>query len=235
MKRFFLSTLLIFCALLAFGQSKQDATTVKFMGVPVDGTEEQMIRQLKKKGFEYNAQQEKLSGEFNGYQVDILIHTTKKKVDRILVVYPLTNAEIVSTMYDNLVDQFEKNEKYYPVHLEDAVEYIPETEDIAYEMAYNKKTYRMLYLQMYDWDTLNKETMNSIHAIAAKLLADDGCSQDDIMKMSNKEMAGYLVKAYSIWLGNNNYVWFKINEDNGLYQIVIYYDNLKNQAHGEDL
>lgn len=59
--------------------------TIKFLGIPIDGSKEQMIKELKNKGFKYNPQFENLSGRFNGKDSNIYISTNNGKVDRVYV------------------------------------------------------------------------------------------------------------------------------------------------------
>ena len=64
---------LLFCSILVSSQNK-DVT--KFLGIPVDGTKLEMINKLKAKGFKispYN--KDVLTGEFNGYDVNVHIVT----------------------------------------------------------------------------------------------------------------------------------------------------------------
>ncbi|MBQ2189824.1 MAG: hypothetical protein II452_03035, partial [Paludibacteraceae bacterium] len=56
----------------------------KFLGIPIDGTKQEMIQKLKDKGFTYHYErgEEFLSGEFNGSDVHIFIATNNNKVYR---------------------------------------------------------------------------------------------------------------------------------------------------------
>ena len=62
-------------------QAQEDVT--KFLGIPVDGTEEEMIQKLKAKGFWMDEDVGMLRGEFNGVDVYVTIATNKGKVRRV--------------------------------------------------------------------------------------------------------------------------------------------------------
>ena len=70
-------------ACIAVKMFSQDA--IRFLGIPVDGTEKDMITALESKGFKYNITEECLYGEFNGEDVEIHIVTNKNRVWRIYV------------------------------------------------------------------------------------------------------------------------------------------------------
>lgn len=57
----------------------------KFLGIPVDGSESEMVRKLKEKGFRNSSTDGMLEGEFNGSDVYIAILTNNRKVWRIAV------------------------------------------------------------------------------------------------------------------------------------------------------
>lgn len=89
LQTFFMKRLItILCSLLAclslVAQTNSD-NTIKFLGIPIDGSKEQMIKELKNKGFKYNPQFENLSGRFNGKDSNIYISTNNGKVDRVYV------------------------------------------------------------------------------------------------------------------------------------------------------
>ena len=102
---------LLFCSILVSSQNK-DVT--KFLGIPVDGTKLEMINKLKAKGFKispYN--KDVLTGEFNGYDVNVHLVTRNRKVWRILVSDANTvNEADIRIRFNNLCYQFDKNEKY---------------------------------------------------------------------------------------------------------------------------
>ena len=82
MRKLFFTALLLVMILNAYAQ--QDIT--KFMGIPVDGSKSEMIKKLEKKGFKYDYRNDYLTGEFNGYNVEVHIFTNNNKVYRICLV-----------------------------------------------------------------------------------------------------------------------------------------------------
>ncbi|MCQ2296101.1 MAG: hypothetical protein MJZ45_01710 [Bacteroidales bacterium] len=141
---------LVLTMMIAFTVSAQKEVT-KFLGIPVDGTKNEMIQKLKAKGFTYNAKDDYLAGEFNGRDVYILIGTNNNKVWRIMVHDPRgTNSETeIKLRFNTLCRQFSKNGKYRPKDLVGDYE-ISEDEDISYEMTAHDKRYQASYLQLSD-------------------------------------------------------------------------------------
>ena len=103
-----------FAAVLLFSAvlyAQKDVT--EFLGIPVDGTKQQMIEQLKAKGFVYDSQEDVLSGEFNGEEVFIQVQTQGNKVWRLAVIDKIPRDEIqIKIRFNKLVSQFENNESY---------------------------------------------------------------------------------------------------------------------------
>lgn len=167
--------------------AQKDVT--KFLGIPVDGTKSEMIRQLKAKGYtSSDFDSEVLKGEFNGRNVYIFVETNNNKVYRVMVANADTVDETnIRINFNNLCGQFKNNEKY--LSIEDYT--IPDSEDISYEMTVHKKRYQAAFYQ--------RSTNNSPEELV------------------------------------NRSVWFMISQSYGKYYIVMYYDNVYNQANGEDL
>lgn len=91
--------------------AQKDVT--EFLGIPVDGTKQQMIENLKAKGFVYDSQKDVLSGEFNGEEVSISIQTQGNKVWRVTVVDENYRDETqIKIRFNKLVRQFENKESY---------------------------------------------------------------------------------------------------------------------------
>lgn len=103
-----------FAAVLLFSAvlyAQKDVT--EFLGIPVDGTKQQMIENLKAKGFVYDSQADVLSGEFNGEDVSISIQTQGNKVWRVVVIDKIPRDETqIKIRFNELVSQFENNESY---------------------------------------------------------------------------------------------------------------------------
>lgn len=109
MKKFIgFAVVLLFSAVL---YAQKDVT--EFLGIPVDGTKQQMIENLKAKGFVYDSQKDVLSGEFNGEEVSISIQTQGNKVWRVTVVDENYRDETqIKIRFNKLVRQFENKESY---------------------------------------------------------------------------------------------------------------------------
>lgn len=109
MKKFIgFAAVLLFSAVL---YAQKDVT--EFLGIPVDGTKQQMIENLKAKGFVYDSQADVLSGEFNGEDVSISIQTQGNKVWRVVVIDKIPRDETqIKIRFNELVSQFENNESY---------------------------------------------------------------------------------------------------------------------------
>lgn len=143
MKKFYALTLLLLCT---FAVSAQNDVT-KFLGIPVDGTKEEMIQKLKAKGFRSStADREMLEGEFNGTNVYIGVYTNNNKVYRIAVLEATILDETeIRIRFNTLCRQFENNDKY--VNARNQSQMIPENEKIGYEMRIHNKRYEADYFQ----------------------------------------------------------------------------------------
>lgn len=197
----------------------------QFLGIPVDRSKSEMLQKLKGKGFTINPNaKDVLDGEFNGVDVHIIIGTNNNKVRRVAVVDANpTSEENIKIRFNNLLRQFQKNEKYIPTTDSTLLKYIiPDDEDISYELLVNKKAYQMVFYQktaVYDSltteqnaqkDQLDKKQISDILALGEKLI-------DELDKCFNKK------------------VWVNISQRSGGYAITIFYDNVYNEANGESL
>lgn len=122
-----------FSTLSVFGQN-----TIKFLGIPIDGSKKEMIAKLENKGYEYDSTNDCLLGEFNGQNVFIRVQTVNSKVWR-LSVFEAThrNEADVRIRFNNLFRQFSNNGKYVIRYGEE----IDEGTDISYEMIVHNKRY----------------------------------------------------------------------------------------------
>ena len=133
MKKILFILIMCFVTMTTFAQN-----TIKFLGIPVDGSKNEMIMKLEAKGYEYNSSFDCLVGEFNGEQSVIVIQTVNNKVWRIAIINGSpcneTNAKI---KFNNLFNQFSNNEKYVLLSGKE----ISDSDDISYEMIANDKRY----------------------------------------------------------------------------------------------
>lgn len=136
MKRFLITFLFVLMTITVIAQ---DSNTIKFLGIPVDGTKKEMISKLQAKGYEYDASLDVLFGEFNGTDVFIVVQTVNNKVWRINIVDAnITDNEAnIKIRYNELFKQLSNNGKY---EVYDGST-LGEKEDIFYEMTVNKKRY----------------------------------------------------------------------------------------------
>ena len=143
MRKILLFIIMLFCVCTTQAQqSQKDVTT--FLGIPVDGFKSQMREKLIAKGFTPVKGQEYLKGEFNGTNVIVRIVTNNNKVYRIYLADENSLDEAnIKIRYNNLVRQFEKNQRY--ISTSDFS--ISDSENISYEMICNKKTYDAIYYQ----------------------------------------------------------------------------------------
>lgn len=204
--------LMCICGISSFAQTNSDKI-LKFLGIPVDGTEQNMIAKLKQKGFTYDVSKKCLKGKFNGIESYVVITTNNGKVDRIMVAdVNLLSETDIRIRYNNLISQMDNNEKYISVGNDE----IPESEDISYEMSIHNKRYDAAY----DYYPPLPET--------------DKKELDELIKSKGKdsyEVLSYLYQKRQ----HTGSVWFMISEYYGKYYISMYYDNLLNRPNGEDL
>lgn len=221
-------------------QNKNKTEVTKFLGIPVDGTKNQMIQKIKAKGFTYNQKQDRLKGKFNGRDVYVSVVTNKNKVWRIMVqdVVPSSETDI-KIRFNELCRQFSENEKYVPQNLTGNYE-IESDEDISYNITVRNKRYEAGYFQMTEKD---KEFLQDTTALmnAVKPIIQSKYTEEELDNPTEEIMED-VVNITTDYLFENLYdrvknrsVWFLINEFYGDYTIIMYYDNELNAARGEDL
>lgn len=211
--------------------AQKDVT--QFLGIPVDGTKSEMIRNLKAKGFRTDpSNPDALIGEFNGTKVNVYVCTNGDKVYRIALCDVNTVDESqIKIKFNKLCRQFENNPKYATSEtlVNDFI--IPDDENILWEITINKKDYSALFYQKpVDLD-MSPERINALVYAKYKYTPEQFAELPDFMK---KEIIESLYKSqFDIMFKKS--VWFKICEHSGEYYICMYYDNEYNQANGEDL
>ena len=226
MKKVLLS--LVLCCVSIVTMAQNDVT--KFLGIPVDGNKNEMMRKLKSKGFTQSPYAEGvLTGKFNGMDVNVHIVTNNDKVCRIMVCDVNTSNETdIRIRFNALCEQFKNNSKYCSLSDEDPK--IKEDEDISYEMSVHNKRYEANFFQIPDTTTTNykEELQYLIYSKYTKEQIENPSEEilQDIYKMENY---------YALYKGTRKPVWFMICEYYGKYYIAIFYDNEYNSANGEDL
>lgn len=225
MRRSLSFVLLLFVALLANAQIE----VTKFLGIPVDGTKQAMIQKLKGKGYQYNATLDCLEGEFNGRNVYIHVVTNNNKVYRIFVEDALYTSEgDIKIRFNTLCRQFKNNEKYLNPSLGDYE--LSETEDISYEMTVNNKRYEASYLQV----TNQLDSIALVNKMQEYIFNKYGSNLENLTKEQQIDIISSSI-AFYLSLYEDNSVWFMINKRYGRFGILMYYDNNRNRANGEDL
>lgn len=205
--------------------AQKDVT--QFLDIPVDGYKPEMIEKLKSKGYTINQQSEDvLDGEFNGTKVNIVIGTNNNKVWRIAILDEYTTDETnIKIRFNNLIQQFVNNNRY-STQSDSIIStfIIPEDESISYEMTVNKKRYEAVFYQKaLKYDSLINET--------ALLVAKDTLNDEE-----NDRVYALLEETMKVSMDElNKRVWFMIKEDYGEYRIVIFYENVYNEASGNEL
>lgn len=228
MRKIFSIIVLLVASVTLFAQS--DVT--KFLGIPVDGFKPDMIRKLKEKGFVSTAyDKDILEGEFNGRDVNISVVTNNNKVYRIVVRDANSSSETsIKIRFNNLCQQFANNSKYTTPFLTSVDDYIiPEDEDISYEMAVNNKRYQASFYQKPDSIAQQKNLENYRNSLLEKYTEEELSDSTTVNKLLLETMS------YAWDILAKKSVWFMIFEFSGEYYIVMYYDNVYNEANGEDL
>lgn len=213
----------------SFAQNK-DVTT--FLGIPVDGTVSSMKQKLVSKGFvpKKFGDEEYLEGEFNGCNVNVYIRTNNNKVYRIMLADNFTVDEAqIKIRFNNLVSQFENNKRYFSLDKYT----LSDEEDISYEMTVHNKNYEAAFYQVPDME--KTYTLALQEKVRNELLSK--YTEDELKNPSEeitKEIANTTIKI-GTELMLMKPVWFKIVRVNGEYYICMFYDNIYNQADGENL
>lgn len=232
MKKFLLTVIVLFNSIILFAQ--KDVT--QFLGIPVDGYKQEMITKLKAKGFVSSSfDRDILEGEFNGTDVNVHVVTNNNKVYRIMIADQIPIDETaIKIRFNKLCSQFENNPKYTSLG-EDQT--IPYDEDISYEMLVKNKRYEAVFYQLPAADVV--DSIKIINEYKSKLL--EKYTEEELENPTEEieEEASQMALTYMLDLLDmcaKKTVWFIISESYGnKYYIAMYYDNVYNQANGEDL
>lgn len=213
----------------------------KFMGIPVDGSRQEMVQKLVQKGFAVDPyDREYLVGEFNGMDVKVAIVTNRGKVWRIaLRDNVMVDGPQIITRFNVLCGQFENNPNY--ITIEDYR--IPYDEDIAYKMHVKDKRYSAFFLQK--TEILEKlsssEDDNAVYEVLYDALGEENIrllqqySEEQLPYPDMTEKVKEEIYQYFIRLLTSKQVWFTVSDYCGKYYIIMYYDNMLNCANGEEL
>ena len=260
MKKTILTTLLAIIAFVGFAQNNG---ALKFLGIPIDGTKAQFGARLVNKGFTYISARDYYKGEFNGSKVDVFLHTNHNKVDRVYVAFPSVSEENIRSEYNHLLDQFDRNAKYVDLSFNETIPekedisyqitvhnkryqasfcyYDPNRDPFEFFNALIDEISELLteeqYLALKEYAKKNKGSEFDLDELERKLLEEMnrlgvGQNMSDSSDVENRVVGKFLNGLEAVADGS---VWFMIHESYGKYYIGLYYDNLHNQAHGEDL
>lgn len=231
MKKIITCFLFVFLTVLAIAQ---EATTIPFLGIPIDGKKADFITALRNKGFEYDSKNDFFTGKFNGMDSHIYISENNGKVDRIYVSDAnLCDEAQIRIRYNNLILQFRKNNNKYFELPEN--ELIPDDEDISYQMLVNDKLYdaSFYFNPTFGWPeeklaALGQDLYDEIQAEIESGEYENPTEEKTGQLLAIKAMRRLLDMA-------KGQAWFRISEHYGKYFISLYYDNLDNRSNGEDL
>lgn len=246
MKKFAATLFLVCSCLFAIAQN---SNTLTFLGIPVDGSKQDMEAQLKQKGFKEKFGYDCLTGQFNGETVDVYIHTNHQIVDRIYVAFLPTTEHEIRIKYNRLLTQFKNNKKYSEIFCDNAE--IPMDEDIEHEISANHKRYEATFRYFNPDEDLSEEGImercynaglsspwpeDKVANFITLIANYSNLSEEEQVELY--EFTLDLLQATksvfdSITIGS---VWFTIHRVyKGAYYIGLYYDNLANRPNGEDL
>lgn len=235
MKKLLLFVVILALPFFAFAQVPR-LGSIKFLGIPVDGTKDAMETALIKKGFKKNYKEDCLEGRFNGQDVKASILTDNGKVWRVAIQYYTTNSEsALRIAYNRLYDQFADNPKYFA---SESNEPLPENDDISYELTVHDKRYDSAFHPAI-LKNLSDEDMRPY----AEALLKEEYSAEDYEKLTDyqKEMAYNICLSkvrINVKLEEYQYsAWFTISKVSySLYAIILFYDNEYNSGdNGQDL
>ena len=237
--------ILAMTVILSSGAFAQREVT-KFLGIPVDGTKQSMIQKLKAKGFTYDQQTDCLYGEFNGEEVSISVQTNGNKVWRIAITDEIgRNENQIRIRFNNLVNQFENNNKYMPYKDSQT---LSDNENIGHEIAVRDKQYAAIFYQ-YSKDapefsdilTLQKEYgekyAKELKEYLSQFTEEQLENPTEEMVENSKKILNQSVQSVMKMndLISKKVVWFTIGGKYGKYYISMFYENGYNEADGSDL
>lgn len=254
MKRIVIALLAVLSFMPAWGQDnwQQYFTPVKFMGIPVDGTKENMIKSLEGKGFVYDDIYDQLYGEFNGEHVSVTLKTYKGKVCRVCVIpFDARSENQARHRYNELCYQFENTDRYIkPSDLTDHIsgfleeEYNKIVADKPEFAGVRDQFDEIVNMLRADFSTLRLKCVYEIPEsddISWNLYENEEAYEAFFYQKASfsvfpEDIDQFLEFpiAYSASL-LNRMVWMALIKDSGGYKTVIYYDNAENHAQGEDL
>lgn len=205
--------------------AQKDVTT--FLGIPVDGTKTEMRRKLIEKGFvskDLN-NDDVLEGEYNGTDVVLFIKTNNKRVYRISLIdkYGKSEQEI-KDRYNKLVEQFRNNKRYHSARLWN----MPLTDDDDVKDHPQAVYYQNLDPTLTDFAAREDKT----HKLLKEKYSEEELAEPSYEIQMYRKDIQYQLELDELFM---KCVWFQIFENDGKFNIGMFYDNKYNQSNGEDL
>lgn len=225
----------LFAALLISVASWAQKDVTTFLGIPVDGYKNEMKQKLIEKGFTYDSTLDMLEGEFNGHPVYVGISTNNNKVRRILLVDKNAASETnIKIRFNTLCQQFENNKRYFYSFEK---QNIPDDEDISYQMTVNKKRYQASYTQRYKEELLDTAVIwkKTYEQLSYEYTKEQLANPTAEIAKDIKSQYDFIYIHHAVEIQQNKSVWFMIDERGDGYRILMFYDNLYNEANGDDL
>lgn len=108
MKKFILFCIFILSITFSYGQYNP----IRFLGIPIDGSESFVIDRLEQRGFTYNPATGFSYGKFNGKESLVQVVNNKGKVCRIVVWQQCANEANAIVDFNSLYAQLVDNSKY---------------------------------------------------------------------------------------------------------------------------
>ena len=202
----------------SFDYPQTKESVLKFLGIPVDGTVENMKKALADKGFGPHFMFNYWVGIFDGENVALYINENHNKVDKISVNFHMrTDDNEIQVKYNTLLSRFDRNSKYVSIvprePLEDRYISRSDNHDAVYFFLHpkaNPEQWRQDFLTEYQ--TRFSRELSSLRYEEL---------EETLFCMSPRVSAAVC-----------GIVWFTIDEHRNLY---LHYINIKNRPHGEDL
>ena len=214
------------------GQAQKYPT--HFLGFPVDGSKETMIKNLKSVGFEYDSEEDYFTGLYFGNPVYIVLKIREYRVNRVLV-YDIVQRDSleIKKRFNKVYQELLHNKKYALMENEDAR--ISTDENITTGISQYRKNYKAVFGQK----QMTKADSIAIQAKALKHIKDVPID-NKALKANFKERCRRIhakALARSVSTTDDRYmnqVWISITQKFGKYALIQSFDNLYNFTQPED-
>ena len=245
------------CALISVTSLAQSDVTT-FLGIPVDGTVSEMVRKLEAKGFKRHhdtGESVVLSGTFNGAKSNIHVLNNDGAVYGIGVAEKDRTNSVTSAKnrYNRILSQFKNKDSYTDF----GVEFIPEGEDIQYEMIVHDKQYTATFYQepkLPKKEDLTIEYLEESDNYVAQMyryfrkkgwIPEDAIEEDsldeiaekflEITQADNRSKDDMEIMELTVDEFRKRPVIVQLNREYSSYYITYVYANLRNNNHDDDL